>query len=279
MFSFFNNRKLLIATAHGKEEVLAPVMTSLGMQCFVTLDFNSDEFGTFSGEVKRHVDALSAARLKNLAAFERYGIDLVLTSEGSFGPHPDAFFVHADEEILLLKDFKNAIEIKAIQISMETNFKGTYCENINELFEFAKQAKFPSHGLILREQPDSEQLLFKGLRSWDKVLTAFNYLKNKTDKVYVETDMRAMHNPTRMNVIKQAAIKLSEKILSVCPVCQHPGYAITNVIPGLPCGRCGLPTRSPKAFLKQCLHCDFKEELPEKNKTSEDPMFCDFCNP
>ncbi len=249
------------------------------MRCFVPSDFDTDCFGTFSGEIKRMDDALSAARKKCTVAAERYGFDLVLASEGSFGPHPDFFFVHANEEILVLKDYKNDIEIVSKQLSLETNFNGTYCESKQELIDFATHAKFPSHGLILRCGPDSTNYLFKGIRSWDKLMAAFNFILREAQKLYAETDMRAMHNPMRLKVIEQAAIKLYDKIFSLCPACGYPGFNAVEVITGLPCERCGLPTRSPIAFLKKCTKCNYLEEIPEKNKTSEDPMFCDFCNP
>jgi hypothetical protein len=254
-------------------------MEKAGMKCFVPHAFNTDQFGTFSGEVKRSEDALSAARKKCELASKFYGFDLVLASEGSFGPHPEFIFVYANEEILVLKDFKNNIEIVSKHLSLDTNFSGTYCQTLSELKLFAEQAKFPSHGLILRDHADSVNYLFKGLRSWDKLLAAFNYVKSRFGIVYVETEMRGMHNPSRQRVIEQTTIKLKDKISSLCPICYYPGFDITDLIHGLPCGNCGLPTRSPKAFLKKCIKCNYTLQMPQNNKTSEDPMFCDYCNP
>jgi hypothetical protein len=276
---FFNKRNLLIATAHSKETVLAKVIEALGVCCFVTRDFNTDAFGTFSGEIKREEDALLTARNKCNKAAHEYDFDLVLASEGSFGPHPSLFFTHANEEILVLKDFKNDVEIVSKHLSLETNFNGSFIHQENELIEFALNAGFPTHGLIVRENPNSSQFIFKGLRSWDKLFTAFNLLKEKSSRVYVETDMRAMHNPRRLKVIEQAAVKLVEKCQSFCSSCGYPGFSISEPVFGLLCSQCGFPTRSPKAFILKCEKCSFTQQIPEKNKTSEDPMFCDFCNP
>lgn len=56
-------RKLLIATNQAKEKVIAPVLEKeIGVSCFIASDFNTDEFGTFSGEVERKDDPVSTAR-------------------------------------------------------------------------------------------------------------------------------------------------------------------------------------------------------------------------
>jgi hypothetical protein len=89
-----------------------------------------------------------------------------------------------------------------------------------------------------------------------------------------------MFNPTRMEVIKKAAEKLVEKIKSACPVCQMPGFVISQAKRGLECSLCGSPTNSTLSYLYQCQHCNFtKEEMYPNKKTAEDPMYCDYCNP
>jgi hypothetical protein len=50
----------------------------------------------------------------------------------------------------------------------------------------------------------------------------------KSLTTYVETDMRAMYNPSRMTVIQNATKKLVEKINSCCPNCNIPGFGITD---------------------------------------------------
>lgn len=90
--NFFKGRRLLIATKHKKERVIAPILEKeLGVNCFVT-DIDTDKFGTFTGEIERKEDAISTARNKCLLAMELENCDLVLASEGSFGAHPSLFF-------------------------------------------------------------------------------------------------------------------------------------------------------------------------------------------
>jgi hypothetical protein len=50
----FNKRKLIIATKHKKESVIALKLEKvLGVSCFIDADFDTDTFGTFSGEIER----------------------------------------------------------------------------------------------------------------------------------------------------------------------------------------------------------------------------------
>ena len=83
-----------------------------------------------------------------------------------------------------------------------------------------------------------------------------------------------------MRVIAQAVEKLIEKINKKCPNCHTPGFDIINTNDGLPCSNCSLPTRSILSCTYQCKVCDYtKQELYPKQKKTEDPTFCDNCNP
>tara|TARA_R110002012_G_scaffold300941_1_gene500995 strand:+ start:18397 stop:18879 length:483 start_codon:yes stop_codon:yes gene_type:complete len=152
MTSVFENRRLLIATKHGKEKVIAPLLEKhLGVSCFVDQRFDTDILGTFSGEIKRELDPIANARRKCLLAMEANNCDLGVASEGSFGAHPTIFLASADDEFLIFIDRKNNLEIIARELSMETNFNGKEIESEQELLDFAKAVKFPTHGLILRK--------------------------------------------------------------------------------------------------------------------------------
>jgi hypothetical protein len=53
-------------------------------------------------------------------------------------------------------------------------------------------------------------------------------LLEKFNNLYVETDMRAMYNPSRMTVIQNAILKTGRKENSCCPHCNIPGFGITD---------------------------------------------------
>lgn len=277
----FQNRRLYIATNHRKEEVIQPLFESkLKVQCVVPEDFDSDSLGTFSGEIERPFSPIETARKKCAIVAEKYNTDLVIASEGSFGPHPLFGLVPMDEEILVFMDLKNKLEIIHVERTIKTNFCSEQIETVQDLTKFAEKVGFPSHGLILKGKLNGKEKYFKGIVDHSMLIKYFLSLKKRQDTITGETDMRAMFNPTRMEIIQQAAINLVKKINNLCPNCASPGFGAERSIPGLPCAQCSLPTRSIKANIFQCLKCSFEQEveITSHNKT-EDPMYCDFCNP
>jgi hypothetical protein len=267
---------------HQKESVIAPILEkALGVEIIIPdSSFNTDTFGTFSGEVERTVDPIEAAQLKCIKACQLYDCSLAVASEGSFGPHPTLFFVPGDDEILVFIDLENKIEIRARELSTATNFAGSLFTSWDDIKAFAAKALFPSHALILRSEKDDTTHLTKGIDSWEALEQHCSAYLSQYGQVFVETDMRAMHNPSRMRVIEAATQKLADKILSTCPQCHWPGFDVVDVRAGLPCSWCGSPTNSTLCYTYQCKKCNHTEEkLYPHGKQTEEPTFCDYCNP
>lgn len=279
--SMFQNRRLLIATKHQKEKVIAPILEKeLGVICFVDENFDTDTLGTFTGEIERVLDPVSTAREKCLRAMKENNCDLGVASEGSFGPHPSLMFISADDEFLIFIDKLNNIEIIVRELSTSTNFNAIQIQSWRELTSFAQKCNFPEHGLILRKSKEENTAIYKGITDYETLKKTFDLLYSQYQSVFAETDMRASYNPTRMNVIKKASDKLVENIKSVCPECKMPGFGITSVNKGLKCSLCGSPTNSTLSYIYNCQHCEYtKEEMYPNQKTAEDPTFCDYCNP
>jgi len=281
MAGFFEGRHLLIASMHQKEQVLQPLMeASLKVTVSVANGLNTDLLGTFSGEVARIADPLTTARKKCELALDLTDCDLALASEGSFGTHPAAFFLPANEEWLLLLDRKNGLEIHARHLSLETNFSVQEFHSLEELNAFASKVGFPSHGLMLRRSKDNLEGLLKGITDPEQLRTAAMLLLKTQGYGFVETDMRALFNPSRMQVIEETAQLLVQKLNSICPSCQLPGFTVTAAEPGLPCSLCGTPSSAALAHLMVCNHCQHQEKVdfPHGKKT-EDPQYCQVCNP
>ncbi len=277
----FAGRKLFVATKHKKEEVIAPIFSeALGVECIIDLTIDTDSLGTFTGEVERLDDVLETARKKCLMGMKLSNCDMAVASEGSFGPHPTLGFINADDEILMFMDAKNNLEIVVRELSIKTNFNGKEIKSEEELKTFAEQAKFPSHGLILRKAYGDNSEIVKGITNPIILKNIFQVFKSNYGSAYVETDMRAMYNPGRMRVIKLAAQKLADKIASFCPQCFTPGFGVINAKPGLPCSSCGFPTRSTLLHEYQCVKCNYTEDKKYPHgKRHEEPTFCDNCNP
>jgi len=278
--NLFAGRRLYIATQHHKDQVIAPILSAeLGVTCEVTR-IDTDSLGTFSGEIERLDDPITTLRHKCELALQDPQVDLVIASEGSFGPHPRLFFMPADDEWLMLKDTRYGLEVTARYLSTETNFAASAFSTWAELEAFAKTAGFPSHGLILRPAKDQYQPMFKGIVDKPSLQRAFDQLIIDFSQGYVETDMRAMHNPQRMQVIAKATAQLVLKLNSPCPQCAMPGFDLVRVNPGLPCEQCGMPTQSALSHIYGCHHCDFEEQrLYPKDKQYEEARFCPHCNP
>ncbi len=277
----FNSRKLIIATKHKKEAVIAPILEDkLGVRCFVDDEFDTDAFGTFSGEIEREKDPLETIRMKCLVAMEKNNCDLAVASEGSFGPHPSLFFANADDELIMLIDKKNNLEIVVREISLETNFNAKLIRNKSELLDFTKTVLFPSHALIIKKDQHDVSFIRKGIKDETLLMEYFEYCIKNFGQAYIETDMRAMHNPTRMKVIQAAMNKLIQNIQSTCPQCCAPGFVVKDVISGLPCELCNFPTNSTLFHNFICSTCGFQEKNKYPHgKEFEDPMYCNRCNP
>lgn len=277
----FHNRELFIATKHKKEAIIAPFFEAeFGITSFVSDALDTDILGTFSGEIERKEDALTTLRNKCILGATLTQSDLVVASEGSFGAHPSLFFAPANQELVMLKDFKNDLEIVAKEISLETNFNGQKILNEIDLMTFAQNVNFPSHALILKDDEVNFSKVIKGIQTEEILLATFHELLQKNGFVYVETDMRALYNPTRMQVIEKATWQLIEKLKSLCPTCQTPGFDIVDAVSGLPCALCKSPTKSTLFYVYQCKKCDYSsKKMFPRGVFQEDPTYCDTCNP
>jgi hypothetical protein len=156
-------------------------------------------------------------------------------------------------------------------------------KSFSSLEEFANRIGFPAHGIIIKQFVNGEQKsVFKDISRLENLKHLFeNDLKQQDSyKIEVETDMRAHRNPSRMKVIAKAGEKLVEALKSNCPKCNTIGFSAVDSRPGLKCRNCGMPTRSTYYHIYKCKACEFTENRYFPNgKETEDPMYCDFCNP
>lgn len=280
--NLFKNRRLVIASKHGKERVIAPLLeTGLELLPFPSHQLDTDVFGTFTGEIERTLSPLDAAKRKCQEALKLEHCELAIASEGSFGQHPFYGFIPADEELLYFIDARYNIEIVQRELSTKTNFNAAQVSTAGELLSFATLAGFPEHGLIIRATDQAgKQEIVKGITDEQLLLDLFTRFHLHAAHIRVETDMRAHFNPTRMQVIKECAEKLVKRMQSLCPACNWPGFGVTDVIPGLPCERCLFPTRSTLTHVYRCARCKYRHDLLHPHgKHAEEATFCDHCNP
>lgn len=283
--AFFEYRVGVLATMHKKEEVIAPILEKkLGIKIIIPEGFNSDQFGTFTGDVERMGNQLEAARYKAVGAMELCSKTLAIASEGSFGPHPFIPFIPYNREIVLVIDKENGMEISGIAATTETNYNQKIISNFEEAYTFSLNAGFPEHGIIIKlsSNRNGQIEMIKGITKKSDLEDAVNTaLKHSHDsKIHIETDMRAMYNPTRMKNIEAAAKELVKNIYTLCPKCRWPGFKLIDSKKGLLCSWCGLPTNLRLSDQYSCDKCGYIEEKMFPNGIEKaDPGNCQYCNP
>lgn len=66
--SLFKNRVGILATMHKKEEVISPILEKeLGIKIIIPEEFNSDRYGTFTGDIERMGINLKLQDIRQLA--------------------------------------------------------------------------------------------------------------------------------------------------------------------------------------------------------------------
>lgn len=278
--SIYNNAKIILATKHKKEQVIKNVFfEQFSADIFVPQDYDTDQFGTFTGEVARKKSPLETVIEKAKNAAIHYGFDRAIANEGSFGPHPAFFFAPCDVELMSFIDLKNDLEIIESEITTDTNYNQIEISSTDNYENYLEKAKFPSHGLIIRSLDDNK-IIKKGIIHLDDLKENINFLFKKYEKIRLETDMRAMMNPTRMSIIHNLAIKLANRLKQTCKKCHLPGFGKISLSGNLPCQACGSKTELYEKRILSCIKCDYHEVSSRTDMlTKSDPKYCPYCNP
>ena len=267
-------------TQHGKTQLIGPALeAALGCVVVRARGYDTDCLGTFSGEIKRLDNQLQTARMKARIGMDLTGASLGIASEGSFVADPFGGWMPWNIEVLVWIDDEHQLEIVGMAQGPARS-RHACLRSLSDLEEFAREAGFPEHHLILRPQSELDPRVQKGLCDWHALQQAFTVCQQQADNqlVMAENDHRAFCDPTRQSMIQRAAADLLQKIQSRCPVCQMPGFSITSHATGLPCRACGNGTRLAKSHTWQCHICDHKLEQATRD-THADARCCDVCNP
>jgi len=276
----YAGRRFSLLTQHDKEHVIGPLFhVSLGVDVDVALGFDTDTLGTFTRDVARPGSQLDAARKKAEKGMEILGTSYGIASEGSFGPDPFGLFPW-DVEFVILID-----RVRGIELVGRAQGPGRHLHDLvstqEALEAFAERAGFPEHGLVVRADSPDDSPIWKGLKDRAVLGAAFAeaLAQSKTGKVFVESDLRAHMNPTRMALIGQATQDLIRRMKSLCPRCQSPGFWVVERILGRPCLECGSPTNEACAERWACVAGDHAEVRDLETSRFADPQWCNVCNP
>lgn len=279
--AIYAGERVALLTQHGKERVLGPALEhALGCRVEHVTGYDTDLLGTFTRDISRAGTQSETARKKASVGMELSGLLLGIASEGSFGPDPYIGMFPWNIELIVWMDNERNLEVVGTGEG-KTNFNHLLTGEWAAAQAFAREVQFPGHHLVVRPDGEDGTYICKGIVSWQDLELAFSRALTRSSNglVFIETDMRASANPTRMEVIGLAAEDLAHKLRSLCPACGTPGFWRVGRLPGLQCSACGTPTSETRAETFGCLKCPYRDTRDIADTTYAHPSICDYCNP
>lgn len=277
----YSGLKASLLTQHGKESVICPqLFDSNGLEVIHISGYDTDKLGTFTRDIPRYGSQLDAARKKARVGMELSGSMLGIASEGAFDNDPYTGMLPWNYELVVLIDDIRKLEIIGF-FGGQAQSASRQVSSWDELITLLSEAQFTTHQLVIRPDDEYQPECRKGIKDIESLKAAFEWATSlsKRGNVFVENDLRAHANPTRMANILKATQDLSRRMNSVCPECESPGFWIAEKKKGLPCSHCGVPTNLPIANIWSCVKCSYKNEVAIANQTTADPSRCHYCNP
>lgn len=277
----YAGRKVALLTQHGKERVIAPVLEP-GLGCAIELvtGYDTDQLGTFTRETPRAGTQLEAARRKARKGMELSGARLGLASEGSFSADPYTGLFPWNVELLVWIDDDLELEVVGMAEGAARSAH-VLSGDWQAVADFAAAEGFPQHQLVLRPDGQEDARIYKDIADWNSLQASFDaaLAQSASGRVFVEADLRAFANPSRMERIGHAASDLLRRLQSVCPACAAPGYWIRERKPGLPCAACRFPTAVYRYEVWTCQRCAHSECAERLDRSEADAGQCSRCNP
>lgn len=280
----YRGRLIAVGTRHGKAgQLAAPFADVLGARLITPADLDTDQFGTFSGEVSRTGSAAAAARAKARLAMAVTGLPFGVASEASYGPLT-ASGVAGHEEILLFCDAERGFEVITGHRGPTGHHTGHRVTAPDEV-PAALLAGLPEQGLIVRPAaPAGREPLADAITKGITDVTALGSAVLRAAAVsadghaIVEPDLRAHHNPSRRQVLARLGSNLAHRLATHCSACGTPGFGRVDVETGLECRACGTPTALPRNEIHGCPLCEHAVVRP-LSADGADPADCPYCNP
>lgn len=243
---------------------------------------DTDQLGTFTGEIPRPGPPLDTAIAKARLGMAATGSALGLASEGSIGPHPASHFVTADIEIVVLVDADRDVVVWATATGIDILAAAQALEPGRDLTALPGRFDLPGHAVIVRPNQGPPEPVCKGLRDLADIEAAVAKCAaaSPDGQARVETDLRAHVWPSRRPTIRLAAERLASRLAARCPACASPGWGPVDVVKGVPCDWCGTPVDDLRAEADGCPACGHRAERPVVAPgATADPGRCPHCNP
>ena len=193
----YAHRQTAFLTQHGKESLIGPMLqAALGCQVVRAEGYDTDRLGTFSGEVPRLESQLQTARRKARIGMELLGTPVGLASEGAFVPDPFGGMLPWNIELLVWIDDERQLEVIGMAQGPARSLQRTVQDEA-ALMQFAQEAGFPEHQLMMRPEGVTHPRVRKGLSDARTLRSAFAACRQESPKgqVWVENDLRAFATP------------------------------------------------------------------------------------
>ena len=259
----------------------------LGARLVVPDDLDTDQFGTFCGEVVRTGSALDAARAKARLGMGTAGLRYGLASEASYRSLP-GLGLPGHEELLLFVDDVRGIEVLESHRGAVAFMNGYPVSTAADL-PASVIAALPGQALIVRPSAGGDRVGhsrgdlgrgIKGINDIHVLHTAVAAVAGAAADglALVEPDLRAHHNPGRRQVLTGLARRLAHRLATPCPSCGSPGYGRVGVVSGLPCRTCSAPTELPMHEEHACAACPHRSTAHRPQRWA-DAGHCPVCNP
>ena len=274
-------KKVVLTSKHEKLKLIKPAFDALvGCELFEE-NLDTDQLGTFSGEIERVASPRETALQKAQLGMKETGLLLGLASEGSIGPDPVIPFMNSNIEHLVFVDDENGIVISEIYRSFDITAATITAAPGQDLASFLETADFPRHALIVRPNTRVKSDCIKGITDPDHLIAAIEVSSKISPNgfVVIESDLRAMHSPSRRKNIEEVAKLLALRVSHLCPECDTPGWGQVDYKKGLNCSECGMNNLTAiSQEILGCVKCDHRQ--PGKViAESLEPAQCNFCNP
>lgn len=243
-------------------------------------EWDTDQLGTFSGEVPRGKSQSETALIKARIGMSQKSSLYGIASEGSVGPDQALPIINSALEAIAWVDDVNGFELIEYERGLEVvAVKGIFAKE-DEIDSFLLKADFPNHALIIYPEGKKEPI-YKGIRDRGELDKAIRECIAKSDKsaAVIESDLRAHISPSRSAVIVKCAEKLVARLTELCPSCHIPGFGEVAPLRGLACEICGDEVKSAiKGVVLGCVKCDHRiEKLNGREKVGAGN--CPSCNP
>ncbi|MEJ2792041.1 DUF6671 family protein [Iodobacter sp. LRB] len=250
----------------------------LGVRLWSPPDLDTDQFGTFSGDVARPGTPVEMLHAKIALCRSVLPNPIMVASEGSYAQHPLFRCVALAHEWMIWDDAANGFQLIEHKAAITPHYYAAMLENVAELELLLQRCGWPKLAVTVHPA-DLNLPSYKGLQTGADIQAAIETLQAAgAKKIQIATDMRANLHPYRQRTIRHLAAKLARRVRTACPQCHQFGFGQRHTESGLECADCRTPSNQLKAICRRCEFCDYRK-YTWRAAGQADPFYCPYCNP